>query len=104
MEPMTVTSTALDLTSERAPSPQRLPIRHGSEPIELRTVLEPTSIRVEVSDCGPEMPISSVEKPEAIGGRGLGIIEAIAQAWGYDRHGDDGGKTVWFTLPRTVRI
>ena len=132
METMTVASTALDLSPQSVRQARNVfqsaadrlglspearhagslavsemvtnAISHGSEPIELRTVLEPTSIRVEVSDCGPEMPISSVEKPEAIGGRGLGIIEAIAQAWGYDRHGDDGGKTVWFTLPRTVRI
>ena len=79
-------------------------IRYGSGPIELRTVLGSTSIRVEVSDRGPEMPVSREAEPEAVGGRGLGIINAVAQAWGCDRHAHDGGKTVWFTLPRTIRI
>lgn len=132
MEPMMVTSTALDLSPQSVRRARNVfqsnadrlglspevrdagslavseivtnAIRYGSGPIELRTVLEATSIRVEVSDCGPEMPISPEAEPRAIGGRGLGIVEAIAQAWGCDRHRDDDGKTVWFTLPRTVRI
>ena len=78
-------------------------IRYGSGPIELRTVIEPASIRIEVSDRGLDMPTASGAGPGATGGRGLGIVEAIAQTWGCDRHGDDDGKTVWFTLARTVR-
>ena len=132
MKPMMVTSTALDLSPQSVRRARNVfqsnadrlglspevrdagslavseivtnAIRYGSGPIELRTVLEATSIRVEVSDCGPEMPISPEAELRAIGGRGLGIVEAIAQAWGCDRHRDDDGKTVWFTLPRTVRI
>ena len=77
-------------------------IRYGAGPIELRTMLERSSIRVEVSDRGPAMPVPTNTAPELTSGRGLGIIEAVCQAWGCDRHGDDGGKTVWFTLPRSA--
>ncbi len=79
-------------------------IRHGTGPIELRTMLEPSSIRVEVSDHGTAMPVATTAKSDMTGGRGLGIIDAVAQAWGCDRHRDDGGKTVWFTLPRSVPL
>jgi anti-sigma regulatory factor (Ser/Thr protein kinase) len=33
-------------------------------------------------------------------GRGLLLVDAIASQWGVFRH--PGGKTVWFTLPRTT--
>ena len=77
-------------------------IRHGVGPIELRTMLEPSSIRVEVSDRGSSMPVATTAEPDMTGGRGLRIIDAVAQAWGCDRHGNDDGKTVWFTLPRSA--
>ena len=79
-------------------------IRYGAGPIELRTWLEPSSIRVEVSDQGTAMPVATTAEPDMTGGRGLGIIDAVAQAWGWDRHRDDGGKTVWFTLPRSAPL
>lgn len=77
-------------------------IRYGAGPIELRTMLERSSIRVEVSDFGSAMPVPTTAEPDMTGGRGLRIVDAVCQAWGCDRHGDDGGKTVWFTLPRSA--
>ena len=79
-------------------------VRYGAGPIELRTMLERSSIRVEVSDRGAAMPVATSAEPDMTGGRGLGIIDAVAQAWGCDRHRDGGGKTVWFTLPRSASI
>ena len=77
-------------------------VRYGAGPIELRTMLEHSSIRVEISDRGTAMPVATTAEPNMTGGRGLGIIDAVSQAWGCDRHRDDGGKTVWFTLPRSA--
>ena len=79
-------------------------ILYGAGPIELRTMLDHSSIRVEVSDRGAEMPVATTAAPDRTGGRGLGIIDAVAQAWGCDRHRNDAGKTVWFTLPRSVPL
>ncbi len=79
-------------------------VRYGAGPIELRTMLERLSIRVEVSDRGAAMPVATSAELDMTGGRGLGIIDAVAQAWGCDRHRDGGGKTVWFTLPRSASI
>lgn len=77
-------------------------IRHGAGPIELRTTFDRSSILVEVSDRGSSMPVATTDEPDMTGGRGLRIIDAVAQAWGCDRHGNDDGKTVWFTLPRSA--
>lgn len=132
MEPMMVSTTALDMSPNSVrqarnffrSSADRLgvsaelrdagslavseivtnAIRYGAGPIELRTMLERSSIRVEVSDCGMAMPVPTTAEPDMTGGRGLEIIDAVTQAWGCERHGDDGGKTVWFTLPRSTPL
>jgi hypothetical protein len=35
--------------------------------------------------------------PERVTGRGLQIVDQLADAWGYDKYAD-GGKSVWFTI------
>ncbi len=79
-------------------------VQYGAGPIELRTMLDRSTIRVEVSDRGTAMPVPTTADSDMTGGRGLGIIDAVAQAWRCDRHRDDEGKTVWFTLPRSTPI
>lgn len=78
-------------------------VRYGAGPIEVRTLLDRAHLRFEVSDRGPTMPQRSEAAPSALGGRGLGIVDAVAEAWGCDRHRDGLGKTIWFTLPRPGR-
>jgi anti-sigma regulatory factor (Ser/Thr protein kinase) len=51
-------------------------------------------IRIEVVDEGaPWLPGDSSDE---LHGRGLGIVGAVARAWGIT--GDDSGRTVWFEL------
>lgn len=54
-------------------------------------------MRIEVSDTNPRRPDSTavgMADPEADGGRGLALVEAVAHSWGVDdRTGP--GKTVW---------
>ncbi|MCA1713373.1 MAG: ATP-binding protein, partial [Actinobacteria bacterium] len=41
----------------------------------------------------------SLSYPGREGGRGLGLVEALAEAFATERHGGE-GKTVWFRLAR----
>lgn len=53
-------------------------------------------LTISVHDSSPRHPQERTAGPDALGGRGLGIVEAVADAWGV-LVGDD-GKTVWAEL------
>nr|WP_188305564.1 ATP-binding protein [Streptomyces sp. CBMA123] len=55
-------------------------------------------VRVEVADRCPELPLRERD-PEATGGRGLLLVEALAHAWGWRPAGV--GKAVWFECLET---
>lgn len=53
-------------------------------------------VRVEVTDGCPRLPSIPAElPPEAEGGRGLVLLDAVADKWGVDPV-SGGGKCVWF--------
>ncbi|WP_329534391.1 ATP-binding protein [Streptomyces sp. NBC_01450] len=53
-------------------------------------------VRVEVTDRSPQVPLTPDElPPEAEGGRGLVLLDAVVDKWGVGP-GLGGGKTVWF--------
>jgi anti-sigma regulatory factor (Ser/Thr protein kinase) len=76
--------------------------RHGRVPgrnFELRLLYEHETavVRVEVSDTHPRRPDPSavtMAGPDADGGRGLPLVEAVAHRWGVDERTGP-GKTVW---------
>jgi serine/threonine-protein kinase RsbW len=53
-------------------------------------------LRAEVSDQGGPWAPPTPPGPAALNGRGLAIVDHIAQAWG--RSGDETGWTVWFEI------
>jgi serine/threonine-protein kinase RsbW len=56
-----------------------------------------TSLLIGVSDSGSDKtPAPGPLDPESETGRGLGLVELIAERWGYC--GDQHGLTVWFEL------
>jgi hypothetical protein len=56
-----------------------------------------TSLLIGVSDSGSDKtPAPGPLNPESETGRGLGLVELIAERWGYC--GDQHGLTVWFEL------
>ena len=74
-------------------------VLHAGTPAALRIVLDGERVRVEVHD-GSAHPL----QPRSVGrdsttGRGLLILDAVAESWGVDQI-DDGGKTVWFKVAR----
>ncbi|WP_308050779.1 ATP-binding protein [Streptomyces sp. TRM72054] len=62
----------------------------------LLLVRQKTGARVEVSDGSPQLPFPSTTlSPDAENGRGLVLLDAVADKWGVEPSAD-GGKTVWF--------
>ena len=54
-------------------------------------------VRVEVTDPDDQLPAMAIPDTDAVGGRGLMIVNGLASAWGIQRT-TEGGKTVWFEL------
>ena len=57
-------------------------------------------LRVEVED-GDKAPPVTPDHPPAIGGRGLAIVAAVSDQWGYERRRN--GKVVWAEFDRQKR-
>lgn len=60
--------------------------------------LSDTDVRVEVRDFGPGMPRLLNRGVEAEGGRGLQIIELLAESWGVVNRPGAAGKSTWFVV------
>lgn len=70
-------------------------LRHGRPPMELRVrPLRAGGMRVEVLDAaGGELPIQTQARPDAVTGRGVGIVDALSSRWGSEPLAV--GKLVW---------
>lgn len=55
-------------------------------------------VRVEVADEGRGLPARRAPRPSEPGGRGIQIVESLAQAWGITVGSPSTGRTVWFEL------
>ena len=73
-------------------------ILHAQSEIELNVTMTPGAIRIDVADHSEDLPMRRTVAEEDTSGRGLGLVEALATAWGVDER--PGGKSVWFELPR----
>lgn len=71
-------------------------IRHGGRDIEMRVTCLPTALRIAMYDNTTDAPELQVPGPDQLGGRGLTLVAAVADRWGY--HLGDGGKEVWAEL------
>ncbi|MFC4533882.1 ATP-binding protein [Sphaerisporangium dianthi] len=76
---------------------------HGRPPVRLSVWATEEELCVRVTDHGPEDPRRLHLSPEAIHGRGLAIVEALADRWGVVHTADETGtgKTVWAAWRRT---
>jgi anti-sigma regulatory factor (Ser/Thr protein kinase) len=84
---------ALLLTSELVTNA----LLYARTPMKLRLRRRPGLVRVEVADEGAGAPVRRRYNSDASTGRGLALVEALADDWGVEP--DNGGKRVWFTLP-----
>ena len=95
-----VAHTARLLTSEIVTNS----VRHGEagadDWIGFDLALSPSALRIEVSDHGPGFtPDPGRPQPDDVAGRGLFLVDALADRWG----SADGGTRVWFEVDRPVR-
>jgi anti-sigma regulatory factor (Ser/Thr protein kinase) len=88
-----VLDAAVLLTSELVTNA----VLYSAGTINVDVDLDVTAVRVEVADTSGQSPAPRDAPPEAMSGRGLHLVEAMARAWGVEQHRDD-GKVVWFEL------
>lgn len=58
----------------------------------------PDSVRVDVADGRDGGVTMQRPAPDEPTGRGLRIVDALADQWGVDDAVESGGKSIWFTL------
>jgi anti-sigma regulatory factor (Ser/Thr protein kinase) len=80
-------------------------VRYGPSDaeVEVEATQERGQFVVRVVDRSTDLPVLRRQPPEAVGGRGVQIIDHLATDWGVERC--RGGKVVWFRVRpgRTIR-
>ncbi|MER6570101.1 ATP-binding protein [Streptomyces sp. NPDC001093] len=71
-------------------------LRHTRGPLRLNLRLRHSRLLCEVEDTESAGPARNVPDADAEGGRGIELLELLADAWGSTRTGT--GKTMWFEL------
>ncbi|WP_228388893.1 ATP-binding protein [Streptomyces jumonjinensis] len=69
-------------------------VQHGDGTVQLRVEHHVCELRIAVTDNSPQMPVLREASDDDEGGRGLLLVDAIAEKWGTT--GD--GRTVWCSL------
>lgn len=72
-------------------------LTHGRSEVHLRVDRQPRLLRVEVEDGDSRLPVLHAVGPDALGGRGLTVVDALAARWGSKCV--PAGKVVWAELP-----
>lgn len=71
-------------------------VLHAQSEVTVRWSFTAASLLVEVTDLSPLMPTRREHDTDAVSGRGLELVEMLAE--GYGVRAGEGGKTVWFTV------
>ncbi|SNQ50277.1 Anti-sigma regulatory factor (Ser/Thr protein kinase) [Frankia canadensis] len=75
-------------------------VKYGEPPLWLFIEMRPGLIHASVSDTSTALPQRRTAAPDAEGGRGLLVLDALAGSWG--TVAAEGGKYLWFDLPVPV--
>jgi anti-sigma regulatory factor (Ser/Thr protein kinase) len=94
----TVEPEALDITALLTTELVSNAIRHTRDELTLTVRLAGGRLRVGVSDSSHRRPQRVRAGGRDTSGRGLGLVEALADEWGVDPDERGLGKTVWFEL------
>jgi len=73
-------------------------IEHGDSEVDVRIAIGATSVRVEVADHSPDLPVTREVTPSSSRGRGMHIVDHVASRWGVQSRRS--GKCVWFEVLR----
>ncbi len=72
-------------------------VKYGRPPVWLLVELRPGLVHASVTDTSTTLPQRREADPDAEGGRGLLVLDALAGSWGAVSVGS--GKYLWFDLP-----
>ncbi|MER5869348.1 PAS domain S-box protein [Streptomyces sp. NPDC002044] len=72
-------------------------VSHSHGPVRLRLRRAGRELSVEVCDGSPVLPQARFAPPDAESGRGLLLVDSLAESWG--TLPTEEGKAVWFSLP-----
>ncbi|MFD6890717.1 SpoIIE family protein phosphatase [Streptomyces sp. NPDC059957] len=72
-------------------------VNHSCGPVRLRVRQAGRELSVEVCDGSPVLPQARFASHDAESGRGLLLVDSLAEAWGTLPTAE--GKAVWFSLP-----
>ena len=76
-------------------------VTHVGGPMTLRAVLDGSRVRVEIDDPSPIRPVVRHPGVSEEHGRGMLLVDQLADVWGVDWRPD--GKTVWFEFEAARR-
>jgi anti-sigma regulatory factor (Ser/Thr protein kinase) len=71
-------------------------ILHGRSEVTVEVEVRRTTLRISVFDENSRHPAPVSEDPDALDGRGLALVEALAEQWGVEDRPH--GKAVWFDV------
>jgi anti-sigma regulatory factor (Ser/Thr protein kinase) len=93
--PSDVVNDALMITSELVTNA----VVHGRSEVHVSLRRTAPALWVAVADADPTMPVLSAQLGATqVSGRGMFIVNRLADSWGVDLHDATPGKTVWFRL------
>ena len=72
-------------------------VLHAGTKVEVCMLRRGHKLRVEVSDESPVLPATRNFETDATTGRGLGLVDALADSWGAEPRAEH-GKVVWFEV------
>jgi anti-sigma regulatory factor (Ser/Thr protein kinase) len=72
-------------------------VTHVGAPMTVRVRRDDDRVRVEIADPSPDLPVVCHPDAEEEHGRGVLLVDQLANSWGADNIPGD-GKTVWFEL------
>ncbi|MCC9311935.1 ATP-binding protein [Kitasatospora sp. RB6PN24] len=69
---------------------------HGGGECSVRVQWTGTHLKIDVTDLSLRPPQPAAQNTEALGGRGLTLVEEFSHSWGWEPHG--AGKKVFFLV------
>jgi len=73
-------------------------VQHAGGTVEVSARQLGSTLRVEVKDSSSDLPRVNDHSVDATSGRGLQMVDRLADRWGADPAGPGLGKTVWFEI------
>ena len=73
-------------------------VMHGQGRVTVLMAYDADGLSVTVYDDEPALPVQPEPDPLSLGGRGLQLVEVLADAWGVAPAASGFGKGVWFRL------